>query len=107
MAVSSPVQGTPSTTYQYVATAIDAVTQQESVASPVGIVSDSVDIAVTAGSIQIECQIVQGAGYYKIYKALAQYNVTVPTTGGLFGYIGDAYGGTLTDTNITADFSTV
>lgn len=102
-----PASGTNKPTdYQYVATAVDALTSEESVASPIANISNSVDIAITAGSLNINCATVAGAGYYNFYKALPAYNSTVPV-GSLFGYAGSAYGTSFVDSNIVSDFSQV
>lgn len=100
--------------FAYEVTAVDPKTGQESVASSViGNVTDSVDIAATAGSIIVDWAAVAGAGTYKIYKAPTSYN-TDPTSstdalpvpvGSLFGLIGISYGLEFTDSNITADFA--
>jgi hypothetical protein len=94
------------TDYQYVATAVDFNTGQESQASPIANIPNSVDIALSAGSISLTCAPVTGAYYYNFYQAPPAYNGTVPD-GSLFGYIGTNFGPSFVDTNIEADLSQV
>lgn len=94
------------TDYQYVVTAVDSATGEESIASPIADIPNSVDIAITAGSIKLNWSAVAGARYYNIYKALPAYNATVPD-GSLFGYVGSAFGTNFVDSNIVADYSQV
>ena len=96
--------GTASFYYQFVATAVDKATGQESAACPPTTIL-SVDIAVQAGSIQLNCAPVGGAGSYNFYSAPECY-LNPPNAGALFGYIGTAYGPAFTDTNIVPDFTT-
>ena len=118
-ATTQPSQATSPPTlpaaYAYVVTAVDAKTGQESVASPVGNVTNSVDIASTAGSIIINWAPVSGAGTYNIYKAPTSYNTQPGNTsealpvpaGALFGYAGTSYGTQFVDSNITPDLTQV
>lgn len=94
------------TDFQYVATAVDKFTSEESRASPIADIPNSVDIATTAGSINVQWSAVAGAGYYNIYKAPPAYKGTVPV-GSLFGYCGTAYGTSFVDSNIVPDFAQV
>jgi hypothetical protein len=94
------------TTYQYCATAV-STSGQESQASSVAVVKNSVNIAATAGSLVMECAYVSGAAYYNFYKALPAYNVSYTPTGGLFGYVGQSYGTSFVDNNITANYAQV
>lgn len=94
----------PPTQYQYIVTAIDALTGEESVASPIATVTNSVDIAAVAGSIAISWATVDGAGSYNIYKAPPSYNNEVPV-GSIFGFIGSALGLTYVDSNILPDYT--
>lgn len=94
------------TQYKFVVTSVDALTGEESVASPVGTVSNSVNIAVTSGTLTVTWASVAGAGSYNIYKAPAAYNTSVPI-GSLFGYAGTAFGVSFADTNITQDFTKI
>jgi hypothetical protein len=99
--------------YAYVVSAVDRKTGQESIASPVANVTNSVDIASTAGSIIIDWASVAGAGTYDIYKAPTSYNTQPGNTtdalpvpaGSLFGYIGTSFGTQFVDSNITPDFT--
>ena len=101
--------------YAYVVTAVDAATGQESIASPVANVTDSVDISSSAGSIVISWSAVSTAGIYNIYKAPTSYNTNPGSTtnalpvpaGAPFGYIGSSYGNQFVDSNITADYTQV
>lgn len=94
------------TQYQFVVTSIDFTTGQESVASPIATVTNSVDIAQTQGSLTIGWGAVTGASSYNIYKAPEAYAATVPV-GSLFSYLGEAVGLSFVDNNITPDFTTV
>lgn len=99
------------TGYAFVVTAIDGVSGEESVASPIATVVDSVDIAATAGSLVDNWSTVAGAGQYRIYKAPTSYNTGSPTValpppaGSLFGFIGQSFGNQFVDSNITPDFT--
>lgn len=90
--------------YQYVATAVSAETGEESVASPIAGVTNSININSVLGSIALAWDAVDGAGSYNIYKAPVAANGEVPT-GVLFGYIGTSNGLSFVDSNIIADFS--
>lgn len=94
------------TQYAYVVTSIDAVTGEESVASPVATVTNSVDISSTAGSASLNWAPVAGAATYNVYKAPPSYGTAVPI-GSLFGFAGTSYGTQFVDTNITQDLSQV
>lgn len=97
---------TKPTDYQYVTTAVDRSTGEESVQSPIADIPNSVDIAITAGSIELAWTGVSGAGFYNIYKAPPAYNSSVPA-GSLFGYAGSSYGTNFVDSNIVPDFTQV
>lgn len=90
------------TQYQYVVTAVDAKTQDESVASSVATASNSVDMAATAGSVIVTWSPVAGANQYNIYKAPTAYNTTAPV-GAQFSYCGTSFGSQFVDTNIVTD----
>lgn len=94
------------TDYQYVATAVSRTTGEESAASPIADIPNSIDIAISAGSINVNWGGVGGAGYYNIYKAPPAFKSKVPV-GALFGYAGTAYGTSFVDNNIVPDFSQV
>lgn len=101
--------------YAYMVTAVDTVTGAESVGSPRANVTNSVDMAVTAGSIIIDWSTVSGASSYNIYRAPTSYNTDPGDTtnalpvpdGAPFGYIGTAFGSQFVDSNIVPDFSQV
>lgn len=109
-AASAAPSGTlPSAQYAYVATAVDAATGQESVASPVALVS-SVDIALTAGSITVTAAAVAGAASYNFYKAPAAVYVNGATAqvvpiGSAFGFVGSSAGTQFVDQNVIQDFT--
>lgn len=94
------------TDYQYSVTAVDKITGEESIASPTADIPNSVDIALTAGSIELTWSGVDGAGYYNVYKAPPAYNSSVPT-GSFFGYAGSSFGTSFVDSNIVQDLSQV
>ena len=97
--------------YAYCATSIDPKTGQESTPSPIANVVDSVDMAVTAGSIKVEWGSVDGIALYNIYRTSPAYNTNTSTTalpvpvGAQFGLIGQSFGTDLVDSNITPDFT--
>ena len=90
--------------YQFVATAIDATTGEESVASPIGTVF-CVDIASEAATIFVNCAPVTGAGSYNFYVAPETY-LNPPVAGAFFGFVGSAFGPAFSDSNVEADYST-
>lgn len=105
VSTSQTISGVSSTTYEYVVTAVDSTTGEESIASNIGSVTNSVDIAVTAGSITIGWNSVTGAGSYNIYKAPAAIGGATVPIGSLFGFAGTSLGTQFVDSNITQDFS--
>lgn len=103
-AVASNTVANP-TQYQYVVTAIDMDTGDESVASSPGTVSNSVNIATTAGTITVTWNPVANASKYRIYKApAAPFNGIVPI-GSAFGLAGEARGTQWIDPNVVQDFT--
>jgi hypothetical protein len=90
------------TQYAYVVTAIDATTGDESVASNVAYITNSDDIAVTAGSHTIGWTAVTNAAYYNVYQAPPSYDTAVPV-GSVFAYVGSSYGTQFVNSNIIAD----
>lgn len=90
------------TQYAYVVTAVDATTGDESVASSVAYITNSDDIAVTAGSHTITWSPVAKAAYYNVYQAPPSYDTAVPV-GSVFAYVGSAYGSQFVNSNIIAD----
>lgn len=103
-ASNAPPAGQDPTQYQAVVTAVDADTGQESVHSPIGTVSNSANIALTAGSLTVSWAPVAGASFYNVYLAPAAYNATVPI-GSQFGYVGSALGVQFVDQNVVQDFT--
>lgn len=91
------------TNYSFVVTAIDAVTGQESVASPVGNVAAAGDIAVVQGSITITWAAVAGAAFYNVYQAPPGVGNTPVPIGSSFAFIGSAYGNQFINPNIVPD----
>ncbi len=103
-ASNAPPAGQQATQYQFVATAVDATTGDESVASPVGTVDNSANIALTAGSLTVTVTPVPNAAYYNFYAAPAAYNSVVPI-GSSFGFVGFAFGAQFLDQNVVQDFT--
>lgn len=103
------------TAYAYVVTSVNRETGDESIASDRVDITDSVNIAITAGSIILSWDAVEEAGTYNIYKAPPAYNTNPSSStnalpvpaGALFGYLGTSYGNEFVDSNITADLSQV
>ena len=85
--------------YQYVVTAVDANTGDESIASAIVTVK-SVNIATTAGTITLTWDPVDGAAQYNVYRAPVSEAAQVPL-GGLFGFVGSSFGTQFADANIT------
>jgi hypothetical protein len=110
----------PAAQYAYVATAIDATTGEESVASPVAYTpadnsTASVDISITAGSVTVDCATVPNASGYNFYRAPAAiWNTGSSGTnapalvpiGSSFGFAGSSAGPQFIDNNIVPDAST-
>lgn len=91
------------TYYQYRATAVDADTGEESVASPVAVIASD-NIGLVAGTITIDCDAVTGAGSYNFYRGPVSYT-NPPQQGAIFGYLGTSFGPSFQDTNILPDYS--
>lgn len=89
--------------YQYVATAVDSTTGNESVASAKG-TTTSVDIAAQAGTLTVNCGAVTGASSYNFYRGPITYN-TPPTGGALFGFVGTSFGPSFVDSNTIPDYT--
>lgn len=117
VSVVATVQPSSSTTpptlpaaYSYQITSVSSA-GQESVASPRGDVTDSVDISVTAGSLIITWPSAASAQTYNIYKAPTSYNTDPgntadaipPPVGSVYGFIGQSYGLQFVDSNIVPD----
>jgi hypothetical protein len=94
--------------YQYVVTAVNPLDGSESIASPIAALTDSVDVATTAGTITVTwgASPTPNVNVYNIYKAEPGYE-TAPPVGSLFGFAGQAYGAQFLDSNIVADFTQV
>lgn len=91
--------------YGYVVTAVGS-DGQESVASPIGTATNSVDIASQYGTVTVTWAPVTGAASYNIYKATPDYTNTGTFAGQLFGYAGSSNTTGWHDTNIIPDFTT-
>ncbi len=105
-ATGAPYSSTTANTYyDYVVTAVDADTGEESVASPSAIVLNN-SIELYLGTNQISFAASPGADNYNIYVAVPSYNTPVPT-GAIHGYVGNTRGLTFTDTNITPDYTQI
>lgn len=96
---------TVTTWYSYVVTSVDAVTGEESVASNPCYIENN-DIAINAGSNTVSWNAVTGASSYNVYAATPSYSEQVPI-GAAYGFVGSTIGVSFTDSNITADFTTV
>lgn len=118
VATTQPSQSTSPPTlpaaYAFCVTAVSS-SGEESVASPIANVTNSVDIGATAGSLIVDWASVDGGVTYNIYKAPTSYNTApgdvanalpVPA-GAIFGFCGISYGTEFVDSNVTVDFSTV
>lgn len=103
-ATASRTTGSLSTSYGYVVTAVSEETGEESIASPIASVTNSVDIGSVAGTITINWTAVSGAKGYNIYRSPAAYNTSVPT-GVIYGFAGSATSTSFIDTNIVPDFT--
>ena len=91
--------------YQYEVTAVSLVDGTESIASPIGSAANVTDIA-QAGAILVTWSAVAGAENYNIYKAQPGLETPVPA-GAQYGFIGQAQGTQLVDSNIVSDFTQV
>lgn len=94
-----------STWYSYVVTAVSGTTGEESVASAAVNVQNN-NISINAGSNTISWAPVAGATSYNVYKATPSYSIGVPVSS-LYGFMGTSLGTSLTDTNISPDFTVV
>ena len=92
--------------YGYVVTAVDVETGEESIASPIGAVINSVDIAGQFGTITVRWSPVAGAGTYNVYRAAPDYTNQGNFAGQLFYYVGSSATTSWQDTNVVADFTT-
>src|SRR6185312_6578784 len=96
--------------FSYCVTAVDAATQEESVASNTVSIGAAINPAESANTLTVTWKPVSGAQSYNVYRATP----VVPTTsepfspaGALFGYVGTAIGTQFNDSNIVADFQQV
>src|SRR5262249_8611774 len=98
-----PASSNP-TAYQYVVTAVDSRTGEESLRSEIAAVPNSVDMAAVQGSITLTWGQVAGAGSYNVYRSPPAYNGQV-AIGTLWGIIATCFGQQYTDTNGDPDFT--
>lgn len=103
-ATASKTTNSLSTSYGYVVTAVSDATGEESIASPIASVTNSVDIGSTAGTITVNWDAVTGAKGYNIYRSPAAYNTSVPS-GVIYGFAGSATSTSFIDTNIVPDYT--
>jgi hypothetical protein len=98
---------TPTNTfYEYVVTAVNKADGTESIASPIALIPNAVDIAATTGSVKITWSAVPGVSLYNVYKATPGYTFQ-PPVGALFGFINSSYGTQFLDSGFVPDFDTV
>lgn len=96
------------TGYAYTATAV-AGDGTESVAAPIGVATNGVDISATLGSNIVNWDAVPGAVTYNVYRAPPSYNTgngtnaLPPPAGAIFGYVATSYGTQFVDSNTTPD----
>jgi hypothetical protein len=88
--------------YAYAVTAVDANGQESAPSAPIALVNKQ-DLRVTGGTNTISWAAVAGAVSYNVYKAEVSYAGAVPG-GATFGFIGNATGTSLVDSNIEPDF---
>lgn len=89
--------------YAYKVTAVDINGQESAPTAPFS-TSGLQDLRSTPGSNSIQWSASVGATSYNVYKAIPSY-FGAPPAGAPFGFIGNATGLQLIDSNITADFS--
>lgn len=103
VATVNPAGGDPATQYAFCVTAVDG-NGEESIASPIAFVTNSVDVATTAGSLVVTWAVVTGAVSYNVYMAPPSFDAAVPI-GSAFGFIGPSVGNQFVNTNIEPDFT--
>lgn len=89
--------------YAYIVTASDQA-GQESGPSAAATLANIQDIRSVAGTNTITWNAVSGAASYNVYRAELSYGAAVPS-GAAYGFIGNATGTSLKDSNIAPDFS--
>ena len=105
------------TAYAFIVNAVDPQTGQTSHPGDIGYVTNSVDIADTAGSLIVSWSAITlpsgNQPYYQVYKAPPSYNTNTssstdanpPPAGSLFGLVGVTYSTQFIDSNITPDLT--
>jgi hypothetical protein len=101
VAVTTTLAG-GSVDYSYAVTSVD-INGQESEPT-FGTISGAQDIRSVVGTNTITWTAVTGAVSYNVYRAEPRYSATVPV-GAPHGFIGNATGTSIIDSNITPDFS--
>lgn len=108
--VNTPTGGTTTTTlaggsvnYGYLITAVDFNGQESAPTTPI-LPTNLTDLRTIQGTITITWNSVAGAASYNVYKAEPSYTAVVQP-GVPYGFIGNATGLALNDSNITPDFS--
>lgn len=94
------------TAYGYVVTAVDA-NGEESVASPIGVGLDSINIANTFGTVTVSWPAVAGSVGYNIYKATPDFTNQGNFAGQQFGYVATTQATQWRDDNKVPDFNTL
>ena len=98
--------------YAYEVTTVNALTGEESNPSARVDVTNSIDMGVTAGSITVTWNAVQGTNrQYNIYRTAPNYNTKPSSTtvalpapaGSFFFFAGSSYGTSFVDTNTVTD----
>lgn len=96
---------TPATGYSYITTAIDTISQDESLASSSVSTTNADSFYTKTMSVNVSWAAVTGAQEYRVYRApYADKQPTVPALA-VYGYIGRTNGLSMKDVNITADYS--
>jgi hypothetical protein len=102
--------GSYTATYSYVVTAIDAITNDESIASAIATAPTGHDISESFGVNTVYWAPPAGQVLgYNVYKCTPSFTATpISPIGQLFGFVGSTTGATTwQDTNIIPDFTTV
>jgi hypothetical protein len=95
--------GAGAVNYSYTVTAVDPNGQESPAGTPFSLAS-KLDLRTTAGTNNVTWSAVSGAVSYNVYKAEPSYSAVIPG-GAAYGYIGNATGVALADSNIAPDFS--
>jgi hypothetical protein len=111
--LSGTASSAGSVSYAYIVTAVDS-SGQESLPSNIGIITSAVNIAATAGTINLKWSAVTGAQFYNVYKtepAVGGFDPgntgQPPSAGPAYGFIGQSSSATFADSNIVPNFTIV